>query len=596
MKLQFEKSGQVKKRRKSFSTRWHELLDKIGKHFSSMFVGRLQNAREVRLWVVEWVLLVIVVFLFAIVQIFWYSDAYETEAYVTGGDYSEATLGKVNSMNPLYAATSSEKTLAKLLFANIVSPDTTGHLKGELAQKVEMDETGKIWTVTLRDGIQWSDGEEITADDLIYTVKLIADPTAKTTISADFSHVKLEKVDDKTVKFTLPSVYREFMDSLEFPLLPAHILGEISPALVYESNFSSNPICSGPFVLNAIQASSAAEDSLQTIYLNRNENYFLKDPMLYSFAIKTYEKQEDIVAALKSNDVRGTAELGAEVMDSLPISVGRRTTLINGGVYAFINTKSGDLSKQKVRKAIQQGVDMTIVRGDAIDETRALDYPILENQLEGLNYPELPGYDLEAAKKLLTDAGYTYVEDALFGEDEERAQISIAVAKRDTIFGVAERFAEELKKLGFEVVLAAFDESANAEDFFATVVRPRDYDILIYEVDLGVSADPFVYYSSTQASGSGWNFSNYGNSLVDDALLSAHTTTNMAQKKIKYETFLKYWVADAPALGIYRSSLNYYFDQNVRIYAEDVVMTDALDRFADVRYWASVKRTVNMTP
>lgn len=596
MKLQFEKSGQVKKKRKSFSTRWHELLDKIGKHFSSMFMGRLQNAREVRLWVVEWVLLVVVVFLFAIVQIFWYSDAYETEAYVAGGDYSEATLGKVNSLNPLYAATSSEKTLAKLLFANIVSPDTTGHLKEELAEKVEMDETGKIWTVTLRDDIKWSDGEEITADDLIYTIKLIADPTAKTTISADFSHVVSEKVDDKTVKFTLPSVYREFMDSLEFPLLPAHVLKDISPALVYESSFSSSPVCSGPFVLNAIQASSAAEDSLQTIYLNRNEDYFLKDAMLYSFAIKTYEKQEDIVTALKANDVRGTAELGAESMESLPVSIGHRTTLINGGAFAFMNIKSADLSKQKVRKAIQMGVDMSVVRGDVIDEARALDYPILDNQMEDLNYPELPEYDLDAAKKLLVEAEYVYEEDALFDKEGNRIQITVAVAKRDTITGVAERFAEELKKLGFEVLLATFDEDLVAEDFFATVVRPRDYDILIYEVDLGVSADPFVYYSSTQASGSGWNFSNYGNSLVDDALLSAHTTTNMAQKKIKYETFLKYWVADAPALGIYRSSLNYYFDQNVRIYAEDVVMTDALDRFADVRYWASTKRAVNMTP
>ena len=595
MKLQFEKSGQIKKKRKSFSTRWNEFLDKTEKHFSSRFMGRLQNAREVRLWVVEWVLLVVVVFLFAIVQIFWYSDAYETEAYVAGGDYSEATLGKVNSMNPLYAATSSEKTLAKLLFANIVSPDTTGHLKGELAKSVEMDETGKIWTVTLRDNIFWSDGEPITADDLVYTVKLIVDPTAKTTISADFSHVVVEKVDDRTVKFTLPSVYREFMDTLEFPLLPSHILKDISPALVYESSFSSNPVCSGPFVLNAIQASSVTETNMQTIYLNRNENYFLKDTMLYSFALKTYEKQEDIISALKTNDVRGTAELGAEVLGELPMSIGHRTTLINGGAFAFMNTKSTELSKVKVRKAIQQGIDMAKVRGDAIDEARELDYPILANQME-LEFPELPKYDLEAAKQLLTEAEYSYEDGVLLDKDGERVRLTIAVAKRDTIAGVAERFTDELKKLGFEVALSVFDESLLSEDFFATVVRPRDYDILIYEVDLGVSADPFVYYSSTQASGSGWNFSNYSNNLVDDALLSAHITTNMTTKKTKYETFLKYWVADAPAIGLYRSSMNYYFDQNVRVYAEDVAMTDALDRFADVRYWASAKEIVNMTP
>ena len=598
MKLQFEKSGQIKKRRKSFSTRWNEFLDKLGKHFSMLFVGRLQNAREVRLWIAEWVLLVVVVFLFALVQIFWYSDAYETEAYVAGGDFSEATLGKVNSMNPLYAATSSEKTLAKLLFANLVSADASGHLKGELAKSVTMDETGKIWTVTLRDKLIWSDGEPITADDIVYTVELIKDTTAKTTISADFSHVKIEKVDDKTAQFTLPSTYIDFMDSLEFPLVPSHVLKDISPALVYESEYSKKPICSGPFVLNALQASSATDSSMQTIYLSRNNNYFLHDTMLATFTLKTYENTNEILEALRASDVTATAELGAESINQLPVSISKRSTVINGGVFAFLNNETEHLKNVKVRQAIQMGVDMSVVR-DGIDESLALDYPILEDQEPDLAYPELPEYNLEEAKKLLEEAKYTYEGDDLMygeGEEKERAQLTIAVAKRDVITGVAERFAGEVKKLGFEVVVSIFDESLVSEDFFVTVVRPRDFDILIYEIDLGISADPFVYYSSTQASESGWNYSNYKNSLADDALLSAHRTVDKKQRKTKYELFLKYWKNDVPTIGIYRSTLNYYFMQNRRIYAEDTRLTDKLDRFTEVRYWASEKKAVNMTP
>ena len=595
MKLQFEKSGQIKKKRKSFSVLWHEFLDKIGKHFSRLFVGRLQNAREVRLWVVEWVLLVIVVFLFAIVQIFWYSDAYETDAFVAGGDYSEATLGKVNSMNPLYATTSSERVLSKLLFANLFSPDISGHQKGELAKSAVMDETGKIWTVTLRDNLLWSDGEPITADDIIFTVGLSSNSSAKTTISSDFSRVKLEKVDDKTVKFILPSVYLEFRDSLEFPLVPSHLLKDVNPALVYENSFSMQPVGSGPFVLNALQSSTTGESNMQTIYLNRNDNYFLSDAMLYSFTLKTYENTDDIIAAMKANDVRATAELGAESAGQLPASLGERTSLINGGVFAFINTKSDVLNKVKIRQAIQRGVNMKKVRGEDLDDLLALDYPILDDQME-LTLPELPKYDVEAAKKLLAESELKYEDNALVDANGERVHITVAVAKRDTIAGVAERFTDQLKKLGFEVTLSVFDESQVSEDFFATVVRPRDYDILIYEVDLGVSADPFVYYSSTQASGSGWNFSNYGNVLVDDALLSAHNTINMGQKKTKYEAFLRHWVNDVPAIGIYRSSLKYYYAQNTRIYEEDAKLTDALDRVSDVRYWASEKNTVNMTP
>ena len=172
----------------------------------------------------------------------------------------------------------------------------------------------------------------------------------------------------------------------------------------------------------------------------------------------------------------------------------------------------------------------------------------------------------------------------------------IAVLKRDKISGVAERLANELRALGFEVSLNVFDESQELSDFFTTVIKPREYDILLYEIDLGVSADPFVYYSSTQATESGWNLSNYRNSLVDVNLLSARLTTDLKLRRAKYEAFLKSWVNDVPAIGIYQSTLNYYYGQNVDLYNEDAKLTDALDRFSDVRYWAANKRSVNLTP
>ena len=96
-----------------------------------------------------------------------------------------------------------------------------------------------------------------------------------------------------------------------------------------------------------------------------------------------------------------------------------------------------------------------------------------------LTLPELPKYDVEAAKKLLAESELKYEDNALVDANGERVHITVAVAKRDTIAGVAERFTDQLKKLGFEVTLSVFDESQVSEDFFATVVRPRDYDILI---------------------------------------------------------------------------------------------------------------------
>lgn len=597
MKKHEKKSGRGRFDRKQISKLYHESADKVGKHFSEKFVSRLENVHQVRLWVVEWALLIIVVFLFAIVQNIWYGESYETEAYTTGGDYSEAVLGPINSMNPLYATTSAEKTLGKLLFANIVSPDSLGQSKADLAKSVKMDKSGKVWTLTLRDNIYWSDGQPITADDVIFTIELIRDPTAKTTVASDFDAVEMKKKDDKTVEFKLPSAYIDFIDTLELPLLPEHILGDIPPTLVSESDFSSNPVGSGPFVLKALQVHKGpnASNNKQTVYLNRNERYHRGQTKLNNFTLKVYESRADIVTALNSSDVMATAELGEESSHGLSTNVELSRGLLNGGAFAFMDTTSDVLKNKTLRQAIQKGIDMNKIRTD-VDESQYLDYPILRRQAD-LEFPKTVDFDREEAKKMIEKAGYKYNEEGkLLNKKGMPVTLNAAVQKRDTLTRTAERFVDELKKLGFEVTLNIHDEEHATSDFFSSVVSPREYDILFYEIDLGISADPFVYYNSLQATQGGWNFSNYSNGLVDDALLSAHITTDQGLRRAKYEYFLKAWMSDVPAIGLYQSSLSYYHVANVEAFEENAQLTDALDRFGNVLYWASVRKTVNITP
>ena len=104
------------------------------------------------------------------------------------------------------------------------------------------------------------------------------------------------------------------------------------------------------------------------------------------------------------------------------------------------------------------------------------------------------------------------------------------------------------------------------------------------------------YYHSSQATASGLNLSNYRNALVDDSILAARSTMNETLRTAKYETFLRYWVNDVPAIGIYQASLTYYFNKNARTFSEDDRLVYATDRFSDVEYWAVNKATKNRTP
>ena len=140
-----------------------------------------------------------------------------------------------------------------------------------LAASIVPDETAKVWTVTLRDGLKWSDGEPITLDDVEFTMQLIKDSTVNSIYSSNFDGVKIARTDN-AITFTLPSAYVDFDATLNIPVLPKHILQDVNPGQLLESNFSSNPITSGAFAFNAMQSVSTSGEKI--IYLMANNNYY----------------------------------------------------------------------------------------------------------------------------------------------------------------------------------------------------------------------------------------------------------------------------------------------------------------------------------
>ncbi len=572
----------AKKRGQKIARRWENFSERAREegreHIQENIISRLPNARRVRLLILEWCLLIIAITSLALTQAFWYQQSYSKPAFVDGGTYIEATSGTVSSLNPLFATTNSEKVLSKLMFATISTIDYSGHVGLGLAASIIPDETGKVWTVTLKDGLKWSDGEPITLDDVLYTISLAKDPTINTAYSSNFSGVNVDRVDDAIV-FALPSAYADFDATLNIPILPAHILEGTNPSQLLEHSFSTNPVTSGAFRFNAMQDISTGGEKI--IYLAANPNYYKSVPMLNSFAIHTYSDPDKIVSALTSGEATATAELSAVYRDQLPDDlINEKQTAIASGVFAFLNTTSSILNNVAVRQAIQKGIDMSAVRS-VLGYEYPLDYPILSSEIELDEYPPLPAYDFDTAHATIVDSG-------LSGQTLRLATVSSGYFPQ-----LAEVMKEQLERLGFVVDLSIYDPG---QEFLLNIIRKRNYDVLLYEVELGADPDLFAYYHSSQASETGLNLSNYANVLVDDLILGARSTMDYSSRISKYETFLRRWVNDVPAIGIYQASLVYYFNKNVRAFSEEDRLVYTTDRFVDVEYWAVNKAPKNRTP
>ena len=575
MKLFSKKRGQ--KAVKQVSRLTEEVIDSGEAHIKKNFIRRLSHVTDVRLFVVEWALLIFALFMLALTQSFWFGDSYSVTGFVEGGTYTEATLGKVSSLNPLFASTNSEKALSRLMFLGLTASDASGHVGNVLAKSVTSDASAKIWTVKLKDGLKWSDGEPITNDDVIFTTNLISGLGQVSTFYSNLYNVSVKVNEAGEIVFELPAVYAEFASALDFPILPKHALENADSMTLLESSFSTNPISSGPFSFNAQQSVGTAGESI--VYLTANENYYKGTPKINSFVVHAYLSTDDIKSALKSGAVSATAELlPTDAEEVTTKNLYEKQTAINSGVFLFMNTKSGILKNRDLRKAVQIGLDVSEIRS-AIGDELPLDYPILKSQLELDTWPALPAHDVETAKKTVSG--------------QENKSLRLATVNSGYFPNLLEDIAQQLESLGFTVVRSIEEPG---QDFLINTIANRNYDLLLYEVELGSNPDLLVYYHSSQATQNGLNLSNYNNSVADDLIISARETTDESVKKQKYEAFLSRWLDDAPAIGLYQVNLSYYFDKNVKPFSEDVSLVVATDRFVDVRFWGVEKVVKNRTP
>lgn len=575
---------------KGIKKRGHKIVKRVSRfskqasteskeHLRENFIDRISHVKNVRLLILEWALLVLAIIMLSVTQAFLYAESYAVTAFTSGGTYSEATLGRINSLNPLFATTNSEKTLSRLMFMTLSSVDYSGHIGLGLADSIKTDDTGTVWTVRLRDGAKWSDGEPITNKDVIYTVNMIQSPAVISQYSSNMSGVTVTESGEDLV-FTLSTPYANFSSALEFPILPAHILENVAPNLLLEDNFSTSPVTSGAFSFKASQSIGSLGEKI--VYLSPNKDYYEGTPLLDSFAIHAYLDDDDIIDALNSGSVTATAELlptDAEKITSS--SIYEKQTALNSGVFLFFNTRSLVFSNKTLRKAVQQGIDMRSLRAPVGDEAD-LDYPFLSTQIKLDDLPTLPEYNPNAAKETIKSVN--------LGENNP---IRIATINTGYFPALAENLKFQLENLGFSVTT---DISTPDQDFLVNVIRPRNYDILLYEIELGSDPDLFAYYHSSQVTENGLNLSNYSNSFASDALLAARRTIDPTLRNTKYSTFLRFWVEDVPAIGLYQVNLSYFVNKNVRSFSEDNRLVTPTDRFEDVILWATEKTSKERTP
>ncbi len=564
------------------------------RHASRFILRRIENVRLVMTEIMIWLAAIALLIAGLGIQYSWNSQGSKKDGAKSGGVYVEGVIGNISTLNPLLAASEPEQAVSRLLFSSLYNYDVTGALHTDLAESMTVKDD-KVYTIKLRNAV-WHDGKKLTAEDVVYTINLIKNPQVRSPLRVNWLDISARAIDDSTVEFMLPAVYAGFSHALTFPVIPKHILQSVSPSSMREADFSSNPVGSGPFAVRRVQTSESTS-STDVVRMEPNTKYYGAVSTLSRLELRAYGNESLLVKAVNSGEVSAASGLSLSAADNIKSKqYSTKHWLLNKGVYLLMNNRSQTLQDARVRQALRYATDTSSIRATVGDNVARLDTPILQSQI-AQKLPAAPDYSLDKAKALLKEAGWTYNQGQWKGKDGRPLAVAVTTSSgRDEYKKIVDALKQQWSKLGVDVQLREIDTSSTTTSFVQSVLQPRDYDALLYELELGADPDVFAYWHSSQASASGYNFANYSNRTVDNDLVGGRSRTNSALRAAKYIQFVNQWLNDAPAIGLYQSVGSYVLNNGASIVEPRGSLNTMNDRYADVTTWSTGKASVYKTP
>ncbi|HCW88099.1 hypothetical protein A2Z53_00965 [Candidatus Giovannonibacteria bacterium RIFCSPHIGHO2_02_42_15] len=504
-----------------------------------------------------------------------------------GGTWREGIIGSPHSLNPLLASSGADRDLISLIYSGLMRPDGKGGLVPDIAEKVDISPDGLSYIFTIKNNAEFHDGKKITADDVIFTVNLAKNPSLKSPVRANWEGVEMEKIDEKNVRFWLEKPYAPFLENATLGIMPSHIWKNIKPEQMTISDFNFSPVGSGPYMIKEVSKESKGIISSYTLVPFRS--YALGEPFIKKMIFYFYPSEVELVDAYEAGTIDAISSISSQNIAKIQLARddGALKTLTlpwTFGVFFNQNEKSL-FAEKEVRKAL----DLAINKNKIINE-------VLQGYGTVLNSPIPPGifgaiedgtdtFNTDEAKILLEKKGWKKNEEGLYQKIEKGKVIkelvfSLSTSNSTELVRAADILKQNWEEFGARVEIKVFEES----DLRQNVIRPRDYDSLLFGEIVSRDPDPFAFWHSSQRNDPGLNIAMYTNRAVDKALEEARSTIDPEERKKKYEEFQIELAKDVPAVFLYSPYFLYIVPPQLKGSETEHIMTPA-ERFANVYNW-----------
>lgn len=271
-----------------------------------------------------------------------------TDEPAKGGKFVYGRPASVNSLDLHTQITSNNAFAIDKIYESLVSFNSEGEIVDWLAESHQISEDGLTYTFILREGLKFSNGNKVTAEDAVFSIQRHLDLGGPLAIAAQVD--SLQTQDEKTLVITLKEPYTPFISELSNfsnGIIPKD-LGGLS-----EEEFFKNPIATGPFVVKAW-------DPAGDITFVKNEFYWQEGkPYIDELVYKLIEDDSQAINQLKAGEVDAIESVALQNVEELKNGSG--TTVITNGSWVveqlFFNTLDEHFSDVHVRRALALALD-----------------------------------------------------------------------------------------------------------------------------------------------------------------------------------------------------------------------------------------------
>lgn len=561
-----------------------DIGETANKHIDRHFFRRWHNFRDAGRFSIGWLGLVLLLIISVAIQTRALGRFYLIQKPVEGGVYSEGLIGNFSNANPIYATSEVDMAVSKLVFDPLISYDEKNQLVGDLAKSWEVDKKETTYTIKLNKNLFWHDGHVLNADDVVFTYTTIQNPDAKSPLLSNWTGVKIEKVDDNTVKFILPNAYSPFLHSLTTGIIPKHLLKDIPPTQLRSYSFNNeNPIGSGPFAFKESSTNNNGEAQIDTIQLVKFDKYHDGQAKLDGVTFKTYDNQDNLFKALKVNKIITAA--GLNITDKeIPINLETTSFTLMGANMLFIKTTAPVLNNVKIRQAFIKATDVPALISKIGYAVVPVTEPILKSQI-GYNpaYSQF-AFNKKEAENILELEGWKYApKDQFRSKNGKQLKISLSYENSPDFARIADALQKQWADVGINLTVDVSQDNKQSRKY----IDNHDYEVLLYGINIGQDPDVYAYWHSSQISIRNkihLNLSEYKSTATDLSLESGRTRSDVKIRAIKYKPFLEVWRNDAPAIGLYQPRYLYVSGQHIYNLGSQKINTST-DRFNNIHDW-----------